>query len=167
MEGGRGNTLPHTMHPPTTAWIYARCRTNTNTAPDVLDQLVLWTMDSPKVYRKHPNLMKGSTMQRQWTIEARADYTDQNKNVAITDHVREIAVHLHALMVLMDDGGQKSQVSCFSEDYFMGPEQIELHVQNKGDTLGQAKAAHDAPAIAVSSGLLAAVQELANDKNKP
>ncbi len=130
-----------------------------HTSYTVFDQILDWHKASPGVRRKLTNLRKGDTMQRQWTIEARADFADKAKNEAISEHIRELAVHLHAIMSLMDDGGQKSQVSCFSEDYFMGPQAIELHAAEKGDSMAQAVDSNSSiPAMTVSNEMLNALK---------
>ena len=74
--------------------------------------------------------------QRQWTIECRADYADTGKNEAVTQAIRDAAIHLHALLRLIDDQST-AQVVCFSEDFFSGYQEIALHAA-KNDKLGSA-----------------------------
>ena len=101
-------------------------------------------------------------MQRQWTIEARADFADAEKNEAITKAFREAAVHVHAVLSLLSDG-QKPEVVCYSEDFFSGHADIALHK----DTLGDAISEHgDAMAGGgVIDELLAAAAEMQHEKN--
>jgi len=101
-------------------------------------------------------------MQRQWTLEARADFTDKEKNEAIDTAVREAAVHIHAVIALLSDG-QKPQVVCFSDDFFDGHQEIALHQ----DKLGDAVAAHGDKMAGggVSQELLAAATDMQHDKN--
>lgn len=107
--------------------------------PDMLDAMILWRMDDPRYATFDAINRKGTQMQRQWTIEARADFADAEKNEVITAAVRRAAVHINATLLLLSDG-QKPQVVAFSDDYFSGHEDIGLiH-----DELGAAKAAHDA-----------------------
>lgn len=73
-------------------------------------------------------------MQRQWTIEARADFTDPDKNAVITKAIQEAAVHVYAQLALLSDGVQP-EVAAFSEDFFAGHEQISL----LEDSIGKAK----------------------------
>lgn len=129
--------------------------------PDVLDALVIWRMNDPR-YEDRKTRVKGLSMQRQWTIEARADFADQEKNDAITQAIRDAAVHVHAVMALLSDG-QKPQVVCFSDDFFAGHEEIMLH----DDKLGSAIAEHG-PNIeqgVVSEELMAAARDMQHDKN--
>lgn len=129
--------------------------------PDVLDKLILWRMTDPR-YADRATRLKGVPMQRQWTIEARADFADQDKNDAITKAVRTAAVHINATIALLIDSGIKPQVSAFSDDFFAGHEEIGLIE----DTLGKAKAEEDVgDEQAVSEEMLAALRDLPADKN--
>ena len=128
----------------------------TSEQKDVLDQLILWRMRDPRYVDMNTRL-KGVAMQRQWTIEARADFADKDKNEAITTAVQQAAVHIHAVMALLSDG-QKPQVVAFSDDFFSGHAEIALHE----DVIGNAIAAHGGTveAAEVSDEMLAAVREL-------
>lgn len=129
--------------------------------PDVLDQLVVWRINDPR-YTDRTNHVKGLTMQRQWTIEARADFSDPEKNEAITAAVKTAAVHVHAIMALLSDG-QNPQVVCFSDDFFEGHQEIKMHE----DTLGKAVEEHGDKMTGggASAELLQAVSDLQHDKN--
>jgi hypothetical protein len=129
--------------------------------PDVLDQLVVWRMTDPR-YTDRTNRVKGLTMQRQWTIEARADFADPEKNEAITTAIRQASVHVHAVMALLSDG-QAPQVVCFSDDFFDGHQEIKLHE----DKLGQAIEQHGGSMSEgkVSDELLQAARDMQHDKN--
>lgn len=128
--------------------------------PDDIDQLILWRMGDPR-YRtvNQYNLgKKGSRnmAQRQWTIEARADFADAEKNAVIDEAVRVAAVHIHAQLALLMDNGVSPQVICRSDDWFTGEKQIALHP----DTLGQAIASQDVGATApVSEDMLSALRD--------
>lgn len=130
--------------------------------PDVLDRLIIWRMNDPR-YETLDTRVKGLAMQRQWTIEARADFADQEKNDAITESVRRAAVHINATIALLADG-IKPQVVAFSDDFFAGHEDIAL----LEDKLGRALADHsdavgeEAP---VSDEMLQAMRDLQHDKN--
>lgn len=78
-------------------------------------------------------------MQKQWTIEARADFADKGKCEAIDRAVRIAAAHINAQLQLLKDG-QEPEVACFSDDFFDGVQAIEF----LGDPLGDAIAAHNA-----------------------
>lgn len=99
-------------------------------------------------------------MQRQWTIEARADFADQEKNDVIKEAVRVAAVHIHATLALLADG-QKPQVVAFSDDYFIGHEDISL----MPDKLGTAMQEDTSQEAGVSDEMMQAVRDLAHDKN--
>lgn len=101
-------------------------------------------------------------MQRQWTIEGRADFADPEKNEVITRAFREAAVHVHATMALLMDG-QAPQVVCFSDDFFDGHQEIKLHE----DKLGKAIEAHGDKMSGggVSQELLDAARDMQHDKN--
>lgn len=131
------------------------------TNPDVLDEIIVWRMNDPR-YTDRNTHVKGLPMQRQWTIEARADFADQEKNDVITRAIREAAVHVHATMALLSDG-QAPQVVCFSDDFFDGHQEIKLHE----DTLGKAIAEHgdQMSGGGVSQELLQAAAEMQHDKN--
>lgn len=122
---------------------------------DILDALLIWRMMDPR-YVTRATRVKGIDMQRQWTIEARADFADQEKNEAISNAVRTAAVHINATIALLSDG-IKPQVVAFSDDFFTGHEEIAL----LPDTLGQGLATVDAGEEAdISSEMLAAVREM-------
>lgn len=147
------------------AWASARVSAQPNAdvlaQPDVLDALVVWRMTDPR-YTTRENRVKGLTMQRQWTIEARADFADPEKNEAITTAIREAAVHVHAIMALLSDG-QAPQVVCFSDDFFDGHQEIKLHE----DKLGKAIETHGGQMTGggVSQELLQAAADMQHDKN--
>lgn len=97
-------------------------------------------------------------MQRQWTIEARADFADKEKNDAIDQAFKVAAAHVNATMVLLSDG-QKPQVICSSDDFFCGHQEIDW----LGDPLGKAIAANaqsSGETSPVSDEMLAAVRDM-------
>lgn len=97
-------------------------------------------------------------MQRQWTIEARADFAEKEKNEAIDQAFKVAAAHINATMVLLSDG-QKPQVVCFSDDFFAGHQDINW----LGDPLGKAIADHatsSGEVAPVSDEMLAAVRDM-------
>ena len=102
-------------------------------------------------------------MQRQWTIEARADFADPEKNEAITEAVRQHAVALNATLILIKDNGISPQVVCYSDDFFTGHEGINL-MENK---LGAAimESGDLAEPMQVSDDMMQAMRDLEHDKN--
>lgn len=129
--------------------------------PDVLDRLIIWRMDDPRYTTRDKE--HNHNVQRQWSIEARADFADQEKNDAISEAVRRAAVHINATIALLADG-IKPQVVAFSDDFFAGHEDIAL----MPDSIGAAIAEHaedvggEAP---VSEEMLQAMRDLQHDKN--
>src|SRR5580693_665073 len=94
------------------AWGVARAQMDILAHPDALDSLIVWRMDDPRYAQRTG--CKEVTTQRQWTIEARADFADQEKNDAISEAVRRAAVHINATIALLADG-IKPQVVAFSD----------------------------------------------------
>lgn len=64
-------------------------------------------------------------MQRQFTIELRVDYTDNEKNDSMRTALQAAARHVYATASLLADG-VKPQIAIFSDDFFAGHEVIEL-----------------------------------------
>jgi hypothetical protein len=130
--------------------------------PDVMDQLIIWRMNDPR-FTTRETRVKGLPMQRQWTIEIRADFADPEKNEVITDLVKQAAVYLHANTALISDV-QKPQIACWSDDFFKGHQEIAVHA----DTLGKAIAMHgdQVGGGKVSDELLQAAAEIAHEKSE-
>ncbi len=104
-------------------------------------------------------ILKGDQMQRQWTIEARADFSDPDKNEFIERIVRQAAVHVNANMALLMDNNQPPQVVAYSDDFFDGHKELSLYQ----DTLGQAIKDHPLPEAPVSPELIAAMNDMKNE----
>ena len=62
-------------------------------------------------------------MQRQYTIELRVDFSDQDKNDVMKRAVQEAARHMYAKAELLSDG-QKPRIALFADDFFHGHEEI-------------------------------------------
>lgn len=65
-------------------------------------------------------------MQRQFTMELRVDYADQDKNEVMKTSIKQALRHIYATAVLLADNGIKPQVACFSDDFFAGHEEIKM-----------------------------------------
>lgn len=130
-------------------------------SPEVLDQMIIWRMDDPR----YTSRKKGKTMQRQWTIEARADFADPEKNDAITEAVRQHAVALNATLILIKDSGISPQVVCYSDDFMIGHEDINL-MDNKLGAAVMEQGDLAAPAMEVSDEMLQAMRDMQHDKNE-
>lgn len=77
-------------------------------------------------------------MQRQWAIEARADFTDPAKNKTIDEAFRRAARHIDAQLQLLSDG-QKPQVVCFSDDFVDDHEDLSVRPDELRQVLEQHK----------------------------
>lgn len=64
-------------------------------------------------------------MQRQFTIELRVDYTDNDKNAVMQEAVQRAARHVLATAALIADG-VKPQIAAFSDDFFTGHKEISV-----------------------------------------
>ena len=126
--------------------------------PDVLDKVIEWRLGDLRYIDTNT---KDTSMQRQWTIEARADFADTGKNDAIDQAFKVAAAHINATMALLNDG-QKPQVVCFSDDFFSGHQDIDW----LGNPLGKAIAAHsgalgDTPKV--SDEMLQTLRDMKDD----
>lgn len=131
---------------------------------DVLDKVIVWRMNDPR-YTDRDNKLRSLPMaQRQWTIEARADFEDAEKNEVITEAVRQAAVHIHATLALLSDK-QKPQVVCFSDDFFTGHEDIALIKDKMGDALAEHGDDMQIKDGEVSEEMMGAMRDMQHDKN--
>jgi hypothetical protein len=141
-------------------WGVARASLNADATPDALDQMIVWRMHDPR-YLGQDNRQKEHTMMRQWTIEARADFADQDKNEAITLSVQQFAVALRATLVMIKDNNQSPQVVCYSDDFFLGHQDIALIK----DTVGPAIADSGTEPADVSDEMMQAMRDIQHDKS--
>ncbi len=97
------------------------------TNPDMFVALLDWKLNSPRHLRKKKltAITRGAHMQRQFTIELRVDYADNDKNEVMRKALQHAARHVYATAVLLADG-IKPQVAVFSDDFFSGHEEIKL-----------------------------------------
>ena len=100
-------------------------------------------------------------MQRQWTIEGRADFADPEKNEAITKAFQNAAVMLNATLILIKDNGQSPQVVCYSDDFFTGHEDIALIEDKMGKAIADSP---DTQSLDVSDEMLQAMRDIQHDK---
>lgn len=130
--------------------------------PGLIDRIIDWKMAGP-YYRKingYHNTTEEQKMQRQFTIELRVDYADNEKNDAMRQACAAAGRHVFATASLLSDGVQP-QISIYSDDYFAGHEEIKL----MEDTIQQgldatAVAAEGAvPEQEISSELMKAVHD--------
>lgn len=126
--------------------------------PGLMDRIIDWKMNSP-FYRKI-NRDRTTTeelkMQRQFTIELRVDYEDNEKNDAMRKACAAAARHVYATASLLADV-IKPQVVVYSDDYMQGHEEIKL----LEDTIQQGMdetPSDTQPEAGISSELMRAVQ---------
>lgn len=94
---------------------------------DDFNRLMDWKMKSPRLLQKQKlsALARGAHMQRQFTVELRVDYADNDKNEVMRKALQHAARHVFATASLLADG-IKPQVAVFSDDFFSGHEEIKL-----------------------------------------
>lgn len=101
-----------------------------STSPDDewFNQLLDWKLNSPRELNKRrlSATQTGGAMQRQFTIELRVDYADQDKNAAMRGALQHAARHVLAVAGLITDSGVKPQIAIYSDDWFSGHEEIKL-----------------------------------------
>lgn len=94
-------------------------------------------------------------MQRQFTIELRVDFADNEKLGPMKQVMQQAARHAYATAQLISDNPKSTQVAIFSDDFFTGYEEIKLLedvIQQGLDETGEASVS-DTP----SDELMAAV----------
>lgn len=126
---------------------------------EALDEYVHWRLTEPKLVGATG---KDDPMaQRQWHIECRADFDDQDKNELINEIMRAAALQVLGNLDLLKVGkDQQPQVVCYSDDFFHTRQDLDLFVK-EGDTPLQTAIEQYAARmtkIEVSDELLAAVQ---------
>lgn len=142
------------------AWEEARCSVP-DAPPEILDKVIIWRMSDPR-YSYKEGKERDIKMQRQWTIEVRADFNDAEKNDAITECVRQHAVAINATVVLIKDNGQVPQTVCYSDDFFTGHDDIAL-LENK---LGKAlETQAEETGLTVSDEMMQTMRDMQHDKN--
>jgi hypothetical protein len=123
-----------------------------------MDRLIDWKLRSPSKAKKMKTsaVTEGDHMIRQFTIELRVNYADNEKNDTMRSAVAAGARHMFATAQLLADG-VKPDIAIFSDDWFAGKEEISLMtdviqqgIDETKDTLVEAD---------VSSELMAAVRD--------
>lgn len=100
-------------------------------------------------------------MQRQFTIELRVDYADNEKNVSMQESVQRAARHMLATAALLADG-VKPQIAAFSDDFFTGHKEISILEDTIAKGLTQIGGGEDS----VSSELTAALAAQTEDSER-
>lgn len=127
-------------------------------SPTELDQMIEWKAGSIAVLKHYQSKMaeqlKEQCMQRQFTIELRVDFADQEKLEALKITLKQAARHCHATAMLISDNPKSTQIAIYSEDFFTGNEEIKLLDDVIGDGLAESPATEaDAPSTEMMQAL--------------
>lgn len=123
-----------------------------------LDQLIEWKAGSIKALKQYKlhTITEGAHMQRQFTIELRVDFADQEKLIPLQQTLQQAARHALATARLISDNPKSTQVAIYSEDFFSGHQQISLLddvIQQGLDATGETSSGADE----ISSELMGAL----------
>ena len=106
---------------------------------DTLDAIIEWKIGNPRYKQFNQEQEQEQVMpQRQFTIELRVDYADEEKNAIMNMQLARQARHLLATATLLSDG-QAPTIAAFSEDFFIGKEDINLMLDAMGEGIRDMK----------------------------
>ena len=108
---------------------------------DTLDAIIEWKIGNPR-YKQFNQEQEQVMPQRQFTIELRVDYADEEKNVIMNMQLARQARHLLATATLLSDG-QTPTIAAFSEDFFIGKAEIDLMLDAIGEGVKDMKPGED------------------------
>ena len=131
---------------------------NVTAEPRVMDQIIDWKIRSPamKLKQKIGAITEEVHLIRQFTMELRVNYADDEKNITMRKAWAQAARHVNATAQLLSDG-VKPDIAIYSDDWFAGKETIDLLedvIQQGIDENGASDAGNS-----VSSELMAAVRD--------
>ena len=110
---------------------------------DTLDAIIEWKIGNPRYKQFNQEQEQEQVMpQRQFTIELRVDYADEEKNAIMNTQLARQARHLLATATLLSDG-QTPTIAAFSEDFFIGKAEIDLMLDAIGEGVKDMKAGED------------------------
>ena len=110
---------------------------------DTLDAIIEWKIGNPRYKQFNQEQEQEQVMpQRQFTIELRVDYADEEKNAIMNMQLARQARHLLATATLLSDG-QTPTIAAFSEDFFIGKAEIDLMLDAIGEGVKDMKAGED------------------------
>ena len=110
---------------------------------DTLDAIIEWKLGNPRYKQFNQEQEQEQVMpQRQFTIELRVDYADEEKNAIMNMQLARQARHLLATATLLSDG-QTPTIAAFSEDFFIGKAEIDLMLDAIGEGVKDMKAGED------------------------
>lgn len=117
---------------------------------DQMDRKIDWCAGRMAVLREYQirEVLRGQDatpteelkMQRQFTVELRVDFADQDKLPEIKQVLQQCARHAYATAQLISDNPKTTQVAIFSDDFFSGHEEIKLLddvIQQGLDSIGE------------------------------
>lgn len=133
-------------------------RWNVTLETSLMDRLIDWKLRSPSMAKQMKNsaITEEVHLIRQFTIELRVNYADNEKNDTMRSACAAAARHMFATANLLADG-TKPEVAVWSDDWFAGKEEISLMqdvIQQGLDESGS-----ELPEGEVSSELMAAVRD--------
>ena len=110
---------------------------------DTLDAIIEWKIGNPRYKQFNQEQEQEQVMpQRQFTIELRVDYADEEKNAIMNTQLARQARHLMATATLLSDG-QTPTIAAFSEDFFIGKAEIDLMLDAIGEGVKDMKPGED------------------------
>lgn len=110
---------------------------------DTLDAIIEWKIGNPRYKQFNQEQEQEQVMpQRQFTIELRVDYADEEKNAIMNMQLARQARHLLATATLLSDG-QTPTIAAFSEDFFIGKAEIDLMLDAIGEGVKDMKPGED------------------------
>lgn len=117
---------------------------------DQVDKWIEWRAGSIAVLKhyKLDTITRGAHMQRQFTVELRVDFADQDKLPSLKQVLQQCARHAFATAQLLSDNPKTTQVAIFSDDFFSGHEEIKLLedvIQSGLDAIGESSGSEAAP----------------------
>jgi len=90
----------------------------------LLDKQIRWALGDPR-HKSHRQL-KRDGMYRQFTMDIRVDFTDEDKLAMVREAVAACGRQVFATVSLIADGGSKPQIAIYSDDSFAGHEDISI-----------------------------------------
>lgn len=109
---------------------------------DQFNAKIEWCAGRMAVLRAYhlDTITRGAHMQRQFTVELRVDFADQEKLPSLKQVLQQCARHAFATAQLLSDNPKTTQVAIFSDDFFSGHEEIKLLddvIQDGLDAIGE------------------------------
>jgi len=132
-------------------WFNKRLRRQHGTftgSHDELDALIEWKKDW--LLKR-----KGADMQREFTIQLRVDFADEEKLPHLQKTLKQCARHALATARLISDNPKATQIVAYSDDFYSGHQEIAIMEDDIQTGLDQVGAPSEVDEV--SSELMAAV----------